>query len=170
MVAVFIGNGGDRNRSLEYDSLGGRYTKFVLEEVLPQVVQRYPVKLTADPDGRAAGGHSSGGIAAFTMGWERPDQFRRILTQNGSFTNIRGGNAYPGLVRKADPKPLRVFLFTGSGDQGNWAPSNRNMAAALKEKQYHYRFVFANGGTHNQMFAASILPDTLRWLWRGYPR
>jgi enterochelin esterase-like enzyme len=177
MVVVFIGNGGRAHRSAEYDSLGSQYSRFVLEEILPEVQRRYPVKLTSDPDGRCAGGHSSGGIAAFTMGWERPDQFRRILTHNGSFVDLRGGHVYPELIRANPRKPLRVFLFSGTNDNGasapppkNWPLANRAMAAALAEKGYHYRFVFANGGTHNQSFAASILPQTLIWLWQGYRR
>lgn len=177
MVVVFVGNGGRAHRSEEYDSLGGAYSRFVLEEILPEVTRRYPVKLTSDPEGRCAGGHSSGGIAAFTMGWERPDQFHRILTHNGSFVDLRGGHVYPDLIRASPRKPLRVFLFSGTGDNGasaqptrNWPLANKAMAAALAEKGYSYRFVFANGGTHNQRFAASILPQTLIWLWRGYPR
>jgi enterochelin esterase-like enzyme len=177
MVVVFVGNGGRAHRSQEYDSLGGLYTRFVLEEILPEVQRRFPVRFTSNPDGRCAGGHSSGGIAAFTMGWERPDQFRRILTHSGSFVDLRGGHVYPDLIRAAPRKPLRVFLFTGTGDNGasappprNWPTANRAMAAALAEKGYPYRFVFANGGTHNQSFPASILPQTLIWLWRGYPR
>jgi enterochelin esterase-like enzyme len=177
IVAVFVGNGGRAHRSAEYDSLGPQYSRFVLEEILPEVQRRYPVKFTADPEGRCAGGHSSGGIAAFTMGWERPDQFHRILTHSGSFVDLRGGHVYPDLIRANPPRPLRVFLFSGTGDNGasapppkNWPIANRAMAAALAAKGYHYRFVFANGGTHNQSFPASVLPQTLIWLWRGYPR
>lgn len=170
MVAIFVPNGGS-NRSFEYDSLTDLYVRFVLEEVLPAVEKGLPVKLTSDPEGRAAGGHSSGGIAAFTMGWHRPDQFRRLLTHSGSFVNIRGGNKVPGMVMMGEPKPLRVFLSVGSRDleNGRWQTGNEMMAAALAAKQYHYRFVLMEGGTHQQGHPASILPETLLWLWRGYP-
>jgi enterochelin esterase family protein len=170
MIAIFVPNGGS-NRSFEYDSLTDLYVRFVLEEVLPAVEGGLPVKLTRDPEGRAAGGHSSGGIAAFTMGWLRPDQFRRILTHSGSFTNIRGGDRYPALVRGEPAKPLRVFLSAGTMDlqPPRWQQANVTMAAALKETGYHYRFVLMTGGTHSQSHPAAILPETLLWLWRGYP-
>ena len=130
------------------------------------------MKLTTDPEGRAAGGHSSGGIAAFTMGWHRPDQFRRILTHSGSFVSIRGGDKYPGIVTMAMPvKPLRVFLSVGTKDNEapRWQRGNEGMAGALKQQGYHYRFVLQKRGTHAQTYPASILPETLLWLWRGYP-
>jgi enterochelin esterase family protein len=177
MIAVFIANGGRPHRSQEYDTLNTAYARFVLEEILPEVERRFSVKLTTDPEGRAIGGHSSGGIAAFTVGWERPDQFHRILTHNGSFTDIRGGDVYPSLVRTSPPKPLRVFLLSGTNDLKaaeplgkSWPKANQEMASALADKGYRYRFVFAKGGTHDQKFAASVLPETLVWLWRGYPR
>jgi enterochelin esterase family protein len=170
MICIFVPNGGG-NRSFEYDSLTDLYVRFVLEEVLPAVEMNLPIKLTTDPEGRAAGGHSSGGIAAFTMGWHRPDQFRRILTHSGSFVNIRGGNKVPGMIMMAPPKPLRVFLSVGSKDNESprWQKGNEDMAAALAAQQYHYRFVLLNGGTHAQSYPASILPESLLWLWRGYP-
>jgi enterochelin esterase family protein len=170
MIAIFVPNGGGQ-RSFEYDSLSDLYTRFVLEEVLPTVEKTLPIKLTTDPEGRGAGGHSSGGIAAFSMGWYRPDQFRRILTHSGSFVSIRGGDKYPGIIKMAEAKPLRVFLSVGTKDNEapRWQRGNENMAAALTAKGYHYRFVLQNDGTHNQMYPASILPATLRWLWRGYP-
>jgi len=170
MICLFVPNGGS-NRSFEYDSLTDLYLRFVLQEVLPAVESQLPIKLTTDPEGRAAGGHSSGGIAAFTMGWHRPDQFRRILTHSGSFVNIRGGNKLPGLVTMTPAKPLRVFLSVGTNDleSGRWQRGNEDMARALAAQQYHYRFVLLNGGTHNQLSPASILPESLLWLWRGYP-
>jgi enterochelin esterase family protein len=170
MIVIFVPNGGGQ-RSFEYDSLTDLYTRYVLEEVLPTVEKGLPIKLTTDPEGRAAGGHSSGGIAAFTMGWHRPDQFHRILSNSGSYVGIRGGNAYPGLVMSMPAKPLRVFLSVGTQDQQSpqWQKANYAMAAALAAKSYHYRFVVLTQGTHAQTFPASILPDSLLWLWRGYP-
>jgi len=170
MLAIFVPNAGAR-RSVEYDTLSDAYVRFVLEDVLPAVEKGAPVKLTTDPEGRGAGGHSSGGIAAFTMGWHRPDQFRRILTHSGSFVSIRGGDKYPGIVKATPMKPLRVFLSVGSKDNEapRWQRGNEGMAGALKQQGYHYRFVLQQDGTHAQTYPAAILPETLLWLWRGYP-
>jgi enterochelin esterase-like enzyme len=170
MLAIFIPNGGGR-RSVEYDTLSDAYVRFVLEDVLPTVEKTLPVKLTTDPEGRAAGGHSSGGIAAFTMAWERPEQFRRVLSHSGSFVSLRGGDKYPGLVKAAGKKPLRVFLSVGSMDNenGRWKNGNDAMAAALAAQGYHHRYVLLNGGSHAQGSPAAILPESLLWLWRGYP-
>jgi enterochelin esterase-like enzyme len=157
------------NRSFEYDSLGERYAHFLLEEILPEVGRRY--NLTKDPEGRAICGISSGGICAWTVAWERPDQFRKVLTHVGSFTNIRGGNVYPSLIRKTEKKPIRVFLQDGSHDldnlHGNWPLANQEMAAALKFVDYDFRFEFGTEG-HNGKHGGAILPDSLRWLWRDY--
>ena len=170
MLAIFVPNGGGR-RSVEYDTLSDAYVRFVLEDVLPAVEMGAPVKLTSDPEGRSAGGHSSGGIAAFTMGWHKPDQFRRILTHSGSFVSIRGGDKYPEIVKGMPKKPLRVFLSVGTKDNEppRWQRGNENMAAALKQQGYHHRFVLQVNGTHAQTYPAAILPESLLWLWRGYP-
>lgn len=156
------------NRSFEYDSLGDAYAKFLLNELLPEVSKKY--NLTKDPDLRAIGGASSGGICAFTVAWERPDAFRKVLSHIGSFTNIRGGHVYPALIRKTEKKPLRVFLQDGSSDldnlHGNWPLANQEMAAALKFMDYDYKFEFGTEG-HNGKHGGAILPDSLRWLWRN---
>ena len=158
---------GRSNRSFEYDSLGDLYARFLLEEVLPEVSKEY--NLTTDPEGRAICGNSSGGICAFTVAWERPDAFRKVVSHIGSFTNIRGGHVYPALVRKTAKKPLRVFLQDGSNDLdnqfGNWPLANQDMAASLKFAGYDYKFVLGEG-THNGKHGASLFPDTMRWLWR----
>ena len=157
------------NRSYEYDSLGDRYARFLIEEILPEVGKKYA--LTTDPAGRAICGASSGGICSFTVGWERPDQFRKVLSTIGSFTNIRGGHVYPALIRKTERKPLRVFLQGGSGDVdnqfGNWPLANQQMAAALKMQGYDYQFVYGEGA-HNSKHGGSIFPEALKWLWRDY--
>jgi enterochelin esterase family protein len=157
------------NRSVEYDTVSDKYARFVIEEILPEVGKT--VKLTEDPEGRAICGISSGAICAFTVAWERPDAFRKVLSHVGSFTNIRGGHAYPALIRKTPKKPLRVFLQDGEKDVdnqfGSWWLANLQMEAALKFAQYDYKFVGGVGG-HNDKHGASILPDSLRWLWRGY--
>ncbi|MFT5527903.1 MAG: enterochelin esterase-like enzyme [Pirellulaceae bacterium] len=157
------------NRSFEYDTLSDQYARFLIEEILPFVGENY--NLTDDPDGRAICGISSGGICAWTAAWERPDYFRKVLSHVGSFTNIRGGHVYPALIRKTEPKPIRVFLQEGSNDldnlHGNWPISNQQMAAALKFAHYDYQFVFGDGG-HNRRHGGALLPESLRWLWRGY--
>jgi enterochelin esterase family protein len=157
------------NRSVEYDTLSGDYAKFLLEEILPAVAKDHP--FTDDPEGHAICGISSGGICAFTVAWQRPDAFRKVLSHVGSFTDIRGGHAYPSMIRKDDKKPIRVFLQDGSNDldnkYGNWPLANRQMAAALKFREYDYRFVYGKGG-HNGNHGGAILPESLRWLWRDY--
>ena len=180
-VAVFINPGHDQakdapkspwnasNRSAEYDALGDRYARFLLEEILPEVgkVQR----LTDDPEQRAICGASSGGICAFTVAWERPEAFRKVLSTIGSFVNLRGGNAYPSLIRKTERKPLRVFLQDSSGDLdypfGNWPLANRQMFAALTYMKYDARFDFVESYGHNSNRGGSIFPEALRWLWRA---
>ncbi len=155
------------NRSFEYDTLSDQYARFLEKEILPEVAKDY--NLRTDAAGRAIGGISSGGICAFTVAWQRPDLFSKVLSHVGSFTNIRGGDVYPGLIRKAEKKPIRVFLQDGSGDLdnqfGNWPLANQQMAAALKFKGYDYKFEYGDGG-HNGKHGGAILPDSLRWLWR----
>ncbi len=179
-VAIFINPGHDKtkekpqsawkgsNRSFEYDSLGDRYAKFLLEEILPEVEKKWP--LTKDPELRAICGASSGGICSFTVAWERPDAFRKVLSTIGSFTNIRGGNAYPSLIRKTERKPIRVFQQDSSGDVdnqfGSWPIANQQMNAALKYMGYDTKFDFTEGYGHNSKRGGSIFPEALRWLWR----
>ncbi len=155
------------NRSLEYDSLDDRYARFLLDELLPEIQRSY--RVAGDPARRAICGISSGGICAFTVAWQRPDAFRNVVSHCGSFTNIRGGNAYPSLVRQTPTKPLRVFLQSGARDVdvgwGSWPIANQDMAAALAYRGYDYQFVFGEGG-HNLRHGGAIFPDTLRWLWR----
>lgn len=156
-----------RNRSYEYDTLSDQYARFLLEEILPEVGET--VNLTDNPDKRAICGISSGGICAFTVAWERPDAFRKVLSHVGSFTNIRGGHVYPALIRKTEKKPIRVFLQEGENDldnlHGNWPLANRQMAAALKFADYDYKFVMGTEG-HNGKHGGAILPESLKWLWR----
>jgi enterochelin esterase family protein len=155
------------NRSFEYDTLSDQYARFLEKEILPEVGKQY--NLRQDAAGRAICGISSGGICAFTVAWERPDLFSKVLSHVGSFTNIRGGDVYPGKIRKTPPKPIRVFLQDGAGDldneHGNWPLANQQMALALKFKKYDYKFEYGDGG-HNGKHGGAILPDSLRWLWR----
>lgn len=159
-----------RNRSFEYDSLGDRYANFLTDEILPAVGKDY--NLVDHAEGRAVCGISSGGICAFTVAWERPDQFSKVISYIGSFTNIRGGHVYPALVRKTERKPIRVFLQEGENDldnlHGSWPLANRQMAAALKFVGYDHKLVMGDG-SHSGNHGGAILPDALRWLWRDYP-
>ena len=159
--------GGSDNRSIEYDSLGDRYARFLLEELLPEIRKRYAI--TGDPAGRAICGLSSGGMCAFNVAWERPDAFGKVVTHCGSFTNIRGGHNVPAIIRKTERKPLRVFLQSGVHDLdvifGNWPIANQDVAAALAYCGYDHKFVFGEG-YHSLKHGGAILPDTLRWLWR----
>ena len=179
-IAVFINPGHDKskgkpdspwkssNRSFEYDSLGDRYARFLLEEIIPEIDKQYT--LSQDPDMRAICGASSGGICSFTVAWERPDAFRKVLSTIGSFTNLRGGNVYPSLIRKTEPKPLRVYLADTSGDIdnpfGSWPWSNRLMASALQYMGYDTRFDWAEGYGHNADHGGALFPEAIEWLWR----
>ncbi len=157
------------NRGFEYDSLGDAYVRFVLDEILPEVRQRYSLTWSDKPEDHAIAGGSSGGICAFNAAWERPDQFRKVLTWVGSFVNLRGGNVYPARIREAEHKPLRVYLLDGSNDldnpYGNWPIANQNMAASLKYMGYDYRFDFGQC-FHGSKAMSAALPDALKWLWR----
>lgn len=159
------------NRSFEYDTLSSDYASFIIDEILPTVAKHHKVKLSNDPAMRAIGGISSGGICAWTVAWERPDAFRKVLSHVGSFTNIRGGHVYPALIRKTKPKPIRAFLQDGEKDldnaHGNWWLSNLQMDKALKFAKYDYKFVGGTGG-HNGKHGGAILPESLRWLWRDW--
>jgi enterochelin esterase-like enzyme len=158
-----------KNRSYEYDSLGGLYARFLLEEMIPEVQKSY--KISDNPEARALVGNSSGAICAFTAAWERPDAFRKVISHIGSFTNIRGGHVYPALIRKTPSKNLRVFLQDGENDldnlHGNWPLANQDMAAALKFAGYDYQFVLGTG-KHSGRHGGAIFPDTLRWIWRDW--
>ncbi len=159
------------NRSFEYDTLSDQYARFVVEELLPHIVKDQELNLSNNPDDRAICGASSGGICAFTAAWTHPEWFSKVLSHIGSFTNIRGGHDYPARIRKTDRKPIRVFLQDGENDldneHGNWWLANLQMAAALKYKNYDYKFV-AGTGKHSPKHGGAILPDSLRWLWRDH--
>ena len=159
------------NRSFEYDTLSDQYARFLESEILPEVGKT--LKLRQDSAGRAICGISSGGICAFTVAWERPDLFSKVLSHVGSFANIRGGDAYPGLIRKNDVKPIRCYLQDGSGDldnlHGSWPISNQQMASALRYMNYDYKFAFGDGG-HNGKHGGALMAESLRWLWRGWEK
>jgi enterochelin esterase family protein len=197
MIAVFINPGrtpeqpvatqsdwGDRssNRPQEYNSLDDKYARVIVDELIPVVGKRY--NISGNPDDRAIGGASSGAIAAFTVAWQRPDQFRKVLSTVGSFVNLRGGHAYPDIIRSSEKKPLRVYLLDGVNDnrgvrgsdpgkkydpERDWHAQNLRMLSALSDKGYDVNYCWGIG-SHNQKQAGAMLPEMLRWLWRDYPR
>ncbi len=158
------------NRSFEYDSLGDRYARFLIEEILPEVKKEY--NLSDDPNDRAIGGSSSGAICAFNVAWERPDQFRRVLSGIGTYVGLRGADQFPTLIRKTEPKPIRVFLQDGSNDlniyAGDWYVANLDMLSALKYSGYEVEHRWGDGG-HNGKHVSEILPDMMRFIWKNYP-
>lgn len=194
MIAISIGNGGGdaqgSQRGLEYDTLSGVYAEFVETEVIPFVESECGVKLTKDPDGRAAMGCSSGAACAFTMAWYRTDLYRRILSFSGTYVNqqwphnpeLPGGawEYHRSLIPNSPRKPLRLWLHVGDRDLYNpnnmrddmhdWVTANENMARVLEEKGYSYQFVFARNAKHCQRSVKEqLLPTALEYIWQGYP-
>ena len=178
-VGVFVEPGGVKsprdNRSFEYDTLSDQYARFLLEEILPEVEKT--VRLRRDAAGRAIAGQSSGAIAAFTVAWERPAEFSKVLSGIGSFTNIQsgktlreGGHNYAAMIRKAPRKPIRIFMQDGANDldnqHGSWWLANQTLARSLAFAGYDYRFEQGQG-FHSNAHIRAILPDALRWLWRN---
>ena len=162
------------NRSVEYDSVNDDYARSLLDELLPAALKSEdgtPLNISDDPALRGICGSSSGGIAAFGVAWHRPNEFGKVISHIGSFTDIRGGHNYPPMIRKADARPIRVALQDGSGDLdnrfGNWWLANQQMAAALEYKDYDYKTWWGEGG-HNAEDAGKVFADELRWLWRDW--
>jgi enterochelin esterase-like enzyme len=168
IVAVFVDPGQPGNRNAEYDAFDDRYVTFLLDEILPRVRERHTI--ADDPDRWALCGGSSGGSCAFTAAWQRPDRFRGVLSFNGSFAQLRGGNVYPELILQTPPRPLRVFLHAATRDlnwnapEHNWLSANLRVAASLAERGYDLRLVVGDGG-HDPNHTGAILPDALRWLF-----
>lgn len=155
------------NRSVEYDTLDDAYARMIETDILPEVAKNY--NLTDDPEKRVICGASSGGICAFTVAWQRPDLFRKVISHIGSFTNIRGGHVYPALIRKEKKRPIRIWMQDGRHDldnaHGNWWLANQQMAKALAYARYDYEFI-ATDGDHSIKDGGRLLPDALRWIWR----
>lgn len=193
MIAVFINPGrrpdqpeptpsnwGDRdtNRPAEYNTLDDKYARVIVDELLPALSKDY--NISNDPERRGIGGASSGAIAAFTVAWERPNQFRKVLSIVGSFTNLRGGHAYADIVRRTDRKPLRIYLQDGRNDNRgvgrdgkydetrDWFLQNVKLMRALSEKGYDLNYTWGIG-RHGQKQGGAIFPDMMRWLWRDQP-
>jgi enterochelin esterase family protein len=193
LVAVMIQNGGSdaqgSQRGLEYDTMSGLYAEFVQTEVLPLVEKSCGVKITKDPEGRAAMGNSSGGIAAFSMAWYHPEWYHRVITYSGTYVNQQspfnpetphGGWGYHETIIPNSPrKPIRLWMEVGDADLLNpntlrdnmhdWVEANHRMAAVLKAKGYHYQYVFALNAVHSdRAVRAQTLVQALEWVWQGY--
>lgn len=157
------------NRGFEYDSVGDAYSRFLIDEILPEVEKRYQTRFRPQPEAWAIAGGSSGGICSFTVAWERPDKFRKVLSWVGSFVDLKGGHVYPSLIRLTERKPLRIYLLDGENDLdnkfGNWPLANKQMAAALKYMDYDFRIDWTPC-FHGSKGMAPNLPEALRWLWR----
>jgi enterochelin esterase-like enzyme/sugar lactone lactonase YvrE len=165
-------------RVFEYDSLSDRFSSFLVEELIPVVAAKY--NLSKDPNDRGISGVSTGAVGAFMAAWNRPDQFRRVLSFIGTFVSMKGADSMPALIRKTEPKPVRVFLQAGKNDHivptepfgtfyaGSWPVNNQVMYEALQSAGYDVRFELGTEA-HNMRHGAAIMPDALRWLWRGYP-
>jgi gluconolactonase len=165
------------NRSYEYDGLGDAYARFLLDEMFPEVEKKTAadgraIHLSKDGNDRCIGGASSGAICAFTAAWERPDAFRRVFSAIGTYVGLRGGNEYPTLIRKYEPKPIRVFLQDGSKDLniygGDWWMANQEMERALVFAGYEVNHVWGEDG-HSGKQGTEIFPDAMRWLWKDWP-
>lgn len=165
------------NRSFEYDGLGDAYARFLLQEIFPEVEKRKTadgrtIRLSRNGNDCAIGGISSGAICAFTVAWEHPESFSRVFSTVGTYVGLRGGDRYPTLVRKYEPKPIRIFLQDGSSDlniyAGDWWKANETMERALSFSGYEVRHVWGEGG-HNSKQGTSVFPEAMRWLWQGWP-
>ena len=165
------------NRSYEYDGLGDNYARFLLEELLPEVQTKKTtdgrsIRLSNDGNDRMIAGESSGAIAAFTAAWERPDAFSRVFSNIGTYVDLRGGMRYPTLIRKYEPKPIRIFMQDGSSDlniyAGDWWMANQTMERAFTFAGYDVNHIWGDGA-HNGKHATAIFPDALRWLWKDWP-
>jgi enterochelin esterase-like enzyme len=165
-------------RVFEYDSLSPRFSSFLIEELIPEVAKKYT--LSNDPNDRGLSGVSTGAVAAFMAAWNRPDQFHRVLSFIGTYVSMKGADTLPALIRKTEPKPLRVFLQDGKNDHivaaepygtfyaGSWPINNQVMYEALQYSGYDVKLVMGEGG-HSMNQGSSIMPEALRWLWRDYP-
>jgi gluconolactonase len=166
------------NRSFEYDGLGDAYARFLLEEILPTVEKHHtadgrPIHLSKNGNDRAIGGSSSGAVCAFTVAWERPQEFSKVFSCIGTYIGLRGAERYPTLIRKYEPKPLKIFLQDGSNDlniyAGDWWMANQTMERALVFAGYRVNHVWGEG-QHNGQQGRAIFPMAMRWLWKDWPQ
>ena len=186
MIAVMVMP--SNQRSLEYDTVSGKFTEFVEAEVLPAVAKKFNITFTTDPNARATLGGSSGGAAALSMAWFHPELYRRVLIFSGTFVNLRNDpiaaphgawEYHENFIPKTTPnKPLRLWLEVGQNDNGanssgasmrNWVLANQRMATILKAKGYPYQFIYAKEAGHvDRAVRAQTLAPALEWLWQDY--
>ena len=166
------------NRSFEYDGLGDAYCRFILTEILPEVEKQKTsdgreIHLSKSGNDRAIGGSSSGAICAFTVAWEHPEEFSRVFSAIGTYVGLRGGDRYSTLIRKYEPKAIRVFLQDGSNDlniyAGDWWKANETMERSLTFAGYEVNHVWGEGA-HNGSHGTAIFPQAMRWLWKDWPK
>jgi enterochelin esterase family protein len=169
---------GTTNRGTEYNTPDDKYARVITEELMPVLNKEY--NISKDPEMRGIGGSSSGAIAAFAVAWERPNEFRKVLSNVGSFVDIRGGYVYPERVMASEKKPLRVFLCDGRNDhrgfgrdgkydeKRDWFYQNMRLMKALTAKGYDVNYSWSMN-LHGQKYGGMILPDMMRWLWRDGP-
>ncbi|HVW84782.1 MAG TPA: alpha/beta hydrolase-fold protein, partial [Bryobacteraceae bacterium] len=167
------------NRIYEYDSINGRYARFLEEEMIPEVAKKY--NLSKDPNDHAIAGVSTGAVGAFMAAWERPDLFHRVLSWIGTYVDMKGADTLPAMIRRTEPKPIRFFLQDGKNDHlapgqpygvfygGSWPINNQVMYEALEFAGYDAKLTIGDGG-HDMKQGAAIMPEALRWLWRDYPK
>lgn len=165
------------NRSFEYDGLGDDYARFLIEELLPDVEKKTAsdgraIHLSKDGNDRCIAGASSGAICAFTAAWERPDAFRRVFSTIGTYVGLRGGHNYSTLIRKVEPKPLRIYLEDGSGDLniygGDWWMANQSLERSLTFAGYEVAHSWGTEG-HNEKHGREIFPEAMKWIWKDWP-
>jgi gluconolactonase len=166
------------NRTNEFDNMNDRFARFIEEEILPDVMKQKTsdgkaINLSPNANDRAIAGASSGAICAFTAAWQRPDLFSRVFSAIGTYVGMRGGDQYPVLIRKSEPKPIRVYLQDNNNDTsnplfGNWFKANIDMEAALNFGGYELTNTWQEGG-HDGRQATAIFADAMRWLWKGWP-
>jgi len=165
------------NRSFEYDGLGDAYARFILEEILPEVEKQKTsdgrsIRLSKSGNDRAIGGSSSGAVCAFTAAWERPDAFSRVFSAIGTYVGLRGADRYPTLLRKVEPKPIRIYMQDGANDlniyAGDWWMANQTMLRALTFAGYEVMHKWGEGG-HNGKQGTALFPEAMRYLWKGWP-
>jgi enterochelin esterase family protein len=183
MVAVFIDPGkftadGRSNRQAEYDPVTDRYSRVVVGELLPKLYAEY--RISRDPDRHGIAGWSSGAIAAFTVAWERPDQFRKVLSGIGTYVDLAGGHVYPEKVMAGERKPIRIFMIDGRNDNRglnadgqydptrDWFYQNVRLKDALVAKGYDVNYAWGIG-VHSHDMGGAMLPEMMRWLWRDQP-
>lgn len=194
IILIMVANGGGdaqgHQRGKEYDTMSGVFADYIEAEVLPRVEKNCKVKLTKDPNGRAAMGNSSGGSAALIMAWFRPELYQRVLTTSGTFVNQQWpfDPKYPDgawgfhktLIPESPKKPIRLFISVGDvdllnpnvmrDDMHDWVEANHRMAKVLKAKGYEYQYLFCRGSGHSIRNAQDqFLPHAIEWVWKGYP-